>query len=52
MTRRREYFKITKLARRYDRQTGKFTFNIAYETATAITPRTMSVAEAFGLGID
>jgi len=52
MTRRREYFRITKFARRYDRQTGNFTFNIAYETATAITQRTISVAEAFGLGID
>jgi len=53
MTRKRkEYFRITKFARRYDRQTGKFTFNIAYETATEITPRTIGVAEAFGLGID
>jgi ABC-type lipoprotein export system ATPase subunit/GNAT superfamily N-acetyltransferase len=53
MTRsRKEYFRIKKLARRYDRQTGKFTFNIAYETATEITPRTIGVAEAFGLGID
>jgi len=48
----REHFKITKLKRRYDRKTGKFTFNIAYETATEITPRTTAVAEAFGLGID
>jgi len=52
MTRRREYFRIKKLARRYDRQAGKFTFNIAYETATEITPRTIGVAEAFGLGVD
>jgi len=52
MTRRREYFRITKFARRYDREAGKFTFNIAYETATTITPRTIDVAEAFGLGID
>ena len=52
MTRRREYFRIKKFARRYDRQTGKFTFNIAYETATEITSRTIAVAEAFGLGID
>jgi ABC-type lipoprotein export system ATPase subunit len=52
MTRRREYFKITKFARRYDRQTGKFTFDIGYETATEITPRTIGVAEAFGLGLD
>jgi ABC-type lipoprotein export system ATPase subunit/GNAT superfamily N-acetyltransferase len=52
MTRRHEYFKITKFARRYDRQAGKFTFDIAYETATEITPRTTAVSEAFGLGID
>jgi ABC-type lipoprotein export system ATPase subunit len=53
MTRkRREYFRITKFARRYDKRTGKFVFNIAYETATEITPRTIAVAEAFGLGID
>jgi len=52
MTRRREYFRITRFARRYDRRTGKFTFNIAYETATEITLRTIAVAEAFGLGID
>jgi ABC-type lipoprotein export system ATPase subunit/GNAT superfamily N-acetyltransferase len=52
MTRRHEYFEITKFARRYDKQTGKFTFDIAYETATEITPRTTAVSEAFGLGID
>jgi ABC-type lipoprotein export system ATPase subunit/GNAT superfamily N-acetyltransferase len=49
---KQEHFKITKFARRYNRQTGNFTFNIAYETATEITPRTIGVAEAFGLGID
>jgi ABC-type lipoprotein export system ATPase subunit/GNAT superfamily N-acetyltransferase len=53
MTRRkREYFKITKIAKHYDKQTSKFTFNITYETATEITQRTISVAEAFGLGTD
>jgi ABC-type lipoprotein export system ATPase subunit/GNAT superfamily N-acetyltransferase len=52
MTRRREFFRITKYARRYDRKTERFTINIAYETATEITPRTIGVAEAFGLGID
>ena len=52
MTGGHEYFKITKFARRYDRQAGKFTFDIAYETATEITPRTTAVSEAFGLGID
>jgi ABC-type ATPase with predicted acetyltransferase domain len=49
--RHREHFQIRKFARRYDRKTGKFTFNISYETKTDITDRTVAVAEAFGLGI-
>ena len=52
MRRRREYFRITKFARTYDRRTGKFTINIAYKTKTDITDRTVAVAEAFGLGVD
>jgi len=31
---------------------GKFIIDIGYETATEITPRTIAVAEAFGLGVD
>ena len=50
--RRHEHFRITKFARRYDKTTGTFRFNISYETATEITPRTIGVAEPFGLGID
>jgi ABC-type ATPase with predicted acetyltransferase domain len=49
--RHREYFRINKFARRYDRESGKFTFNIGYETKTDITNRTVEVAEAFGMGI-
>ncbi|NIS80998.1 MAG: ATP-binding cassette domain-containing protein, partial [Anaerolineales bacterium] len=49
--RRREFFRITRYARRYDRRTGKFFINIAYKTKTDITDRTVAVAEAFGLGI-
>jgi ABC-type ATPase with predicted acetyltransferase domain len=49
--RHREYFRINKFARRYDRESGKFTFNISYETKTDITDRTVEVAEAFGMGI-
>ena len=49
--RRREFFRITKYARRYDRNAGKFLINIAYKTRTDITDRTVAVAEAFGLGI-
>ena len=50
--RRREFFRITRYARTYNKREGKFTINIAYEAATEITPRTIGVAEAFGLGID
>jgi len=49
--RHREHFRIRKFGRRYDRRTGKFVFNIAYETKTDVTDRTVAVAEAFGLGI-
>ncbi len=53
MTRRRnEPYRITQLRRIYNREEGKFTFNISYETHTKITPRSLVVAEAFGLGID
>ena len=52
MRRRREYFRIQKFRRVYDRASGKFTFNIAYETAARLTPRSVAVAEAFGLGLD
>jgi len=52
LRRRREYFEITKHARRYDKREGKFIVDIAYETATEITPRTIAVSEAFGLGVD
>ena len=51
MVRHREYFRIRRFARRYDRESGKFTFNISYETKTDITDRTVEVAEAFGMGI-
>jgi ABC-type transport system involved in cytochrome c biogenesis ATPase subunit/GNAT superfamily N-acetyltransferase len=45
-------FRIRQLRRVYNREEGKFTFNISYETHTEITPRSLVVAEAFGLGID
>ena len=51
MVRRREHFRIKKFARRYDRESGKFCFDIGYETKTDITDRTVEVAEAFGMGI-
>ena len=52
MRRRREYFRIRQFRRTYDRSEGKFTFKISYETNAALTPRSLVVAEAFGLGID
>jgi ABC-type transport system involved in cytochrome c biogenesis ATPase subunit/GNAT superfamily N-acetyltransferase len=50
--RRDELFRIRQFRRIYDRTEEKFTFNISYETHTKITPRSLVVAEAFGLGID
>ncbi len=50
--RRDELFRIRQFRRVYDRTECKFTFNISYETHTKITPRSLVVAEAFGLGID
>jgi ABC-type ATPase with predicted acetyltransferase domain len=50
--RRRNEFRIRQFRRTYDRAAGKFTFNISYETHTAVTPRSLVVAEAFGLAID
>jgi len=48
----REHFKVRAIRRLYDRDQGKFNFNISYETTAKLTPRSLVVAEAFGLGID
>jgi ABC-type lipoprotein export system ATPase subunit/GNAT superfamily N-acetyltransferase len=50
--RRREYFRIHRFARTYDRVSGKFVFDVRYKTSVPLTDRTIAVAEAFGLGID
>jgi len=51
--RRQEFFRIRQYARQYDRETGKFIINIAYETAAPKpTERVVGVAEGFGLGLD
>ena len=50
--RRRELFEIQRYARVYDRREGKFIISLSYKTATDITPRTIKVAEAFGIGTD
>ncbi len=52
MNNRDDVLKIRKLRRIYDRGKDRFTFHVEYETITEITPRTLDVAEAFGLGID
>jgi ABC-type lipoprotein export system ATPase subunit len=52
MRRRRDHFRVHQIRRTYERQENRFTFNICYETHTEPTPRSLVVAEAFGLGID
>jgi len=53
LRRRKEFFLIRKMRRTYDRLSGKFTFNIAYETAAPKpSERVVAVAEGFGLGLD
>jgi len=53
LRRRKEFFLIRKMRRTYDRLSGKFTFNIAYETAAPKpSSRVVQVAEGFGLGLD
>jgi ABC-type lipoprotein export system ATPase subunit/GNAT superfamily N-acetyltransferase len=49
---RREVFRVRKCRRIYDRVNDRFSFHVEYETHTELTPRTVVVAEAFGLGID
>ena len=50
--RRDEFFRIRQFRRVYDRDAGKFTFNISHETHTKPTTWSLVVAEALGLGID
>ncbi len=51
--RRREFFRIRGFKRTYDKTAGKFTINIAYETAPPKpSARVVAVAEGFGLGLD
>jgi len=48
----RERFRVTRIARKWDQATGKFHYDIRFKTRTEVTPRTVAVAEAFGLGVD
>jgi ABC-type transport system involved in cytochrome c biogenesis ATPase subunit/GNAT superfamily N-acetyltransferase len=50
--RRKEYFRINRFVRTYDRVSGKFVFDVRYKTSVPLTDRTIAVSEAFGLGID
>ena len=49
---RQDAFKIRKFRRVYDRARDRFNFYVEYQTHTEPTPRSLVVAEAFGLGID
>jgi len=49
---RREEFRIRKLIRKFDPATGKFVIDVRFKVKTDITPRTIGVAEAFGIGVD
>ncbi|MEM4713421.1 MAG: ABC transporter ATP-binding protein [Candidatus Bathyarchaeia archaeon] len=53
MKRQLETFQIKSIKRRYDQKTGKFIINITYKTVPPKpTKRVLSIAEAFGLGLD
>jgi ABC-type lipoprotein export system ATPase subunit/GNAT superfamily N-acetyltransferase len=53
LVRHREFFKIKRWIRRFDRESGKFVVNISYETAAPQpSKRVVAVAESFGLGLD
>lgn len=49
---KREFFKIIRSVKKFNRDTKKFHINISYKTTTTLTPRTLAVSEAFGLGVD
>jgi hypothetical protein len=49
---RNEFFRLRQFRRTYDRAEDRFTFNVCYETRSQLTPRSLVVAEAFGLGVD
>ncbi len=53
LRKQREFFRISKYARTFDRRTNKFVVNIAYEPAAPEpSERVVAVAEGFGLGFD
>ena len=44
--------KVERRTRRYDSERGCYVYDISFKTQAPLTKRTISVAEAFGLGID
>jgi len=52
LVRHREPLRIHRFRRIYDRTRGMFRFQISYSTCAELTPRTIAVAQAFGLGLD
>ena len=48
----REFFRVRKYSRKWDKQRNCFLINITYETGVKVSPRTVKVAEAFGIGVD
>jgi len=45
-------FKVVRCCKKFDRRSGVFHIDIKYRARTQVTPRTVIVSEAFGLGID
>jgi len=50
--RRHQFFRVKRIRRVYDKTTDKFSFHVEFETHCVPSPRSIIVAEAFGLGID
>jgi ABC-type ATPase with predicted acetyltransferase domain len=47
-----EFLRIRKGKAKWNKVLEKYSVSISYETGTEITPRTVEVADAFGLGIN
>ena len=47
-----EFFRVHKFTRKWDKRRNCFLINISYETGVKVSPRTVKVAEAFGIGVD
>jgi len=47
-----EFFRVRKYSRKWDKQRNCFLISLSYETGVKVSPRTVKVAEAFGIGVD